>query len=65
MVIYTAVKIGCAKNASCGVASCELQLRVASCELRVASCESRVASRELQVAVAVASCEFRVAKTRK
>ena len=32
---------GCAKNASCGVASCEVRVAVASCELqlRVASCE--------------------------
>ena len=53
---------GCAKNASCGVASCVL--RVASCELRVASCELRVASCELRVAsceLRVASCELRVA----
>ena len=38
-------------------ASCELILRVASCELRVSSCELRVSSFEFRVA----SCELRVA----
>ena len=55
--------IGCAKNASCGVASCSCELRTASCELRVAvaSCELhlRVANCELQLRVA--NCELRVA----
>ena len=59
--------IGCAKNASCGVASrsCELrcELRTASCELHVASCsrELRVAFASCELRVAVASCELRVA----
>ena len=49
---------GSAKNASCGVASCEL--RVARCELRVASCELRVAVASCELRVTVTSCELQL-----
>ena len=52
----------CAKNASCGVASCELQLRVASCELqlRFASYKQTNGCAK-NASCGVASCELRVA----